>query len=476
MKTTTSSFLTCAMIVSAALCGIAIAQPAPPESSVQATADSDVEVLTRGPLHEAFGSPISHDPVQNPVVEKQPPEPIDELPPEHRPDGDNVVWIPGYWDWEGGRDDFIWISGLWRNAPPGRRWVPGYWNEVSEGWRWVPGAWMQADVQAMTYYDRPPESQERGPNSRAPSNNHFWVPGSWVRDQGRYKWRTGYWAPHQPGWVWVAAHYTPAAHGYVYHEGYWDYRVSQRGQLFAPVHFRGRTRARFTPSIALTTSANLLLHLFVDPHSRYVFGDYYGDRYQRAGYHPWYEYHRGAGGYDPFYVYYDWDYGQRGVDYFDRLQGWHKYFLRHADARPPVTWTAQVAFAAAQQGDAALEVALLGTPLNDLLSSDAGSGFVQVRADQRTSFSAAARQMLDLAGRRSVVESATRVVSDAEVRLPTEPLELPELPGVRVPEVGRDVPDLPRNLRTLPDAVPRNVPVPRLPVEPSLPSLPGLPF
>ena len=45
---------------------------------------------------------------------------IDEVPPEYKPEGENVQWIPGYWAWDVAQSDFIWVSGLWRDVPPGR--------------------------------------------------------------------------------------------------------------------------------------------------------------------------------------------------------------------------------------------------------------------------------------------------------------------------------------------------------------------
>src|SRR5438067_9601137 len=79
-----------------------------------------VEVQTRGPVHEAFAQ--AFDPVQGPgpVVPNPPPPVIRELPPEERPQGDNVQWISGYWSWDAERNDFVWVSGTFRNAPPGR--------------------------------------------------------------------------------------------------------------------------------------------------------------------------------------------------------------------------------------------------------------------------------------------------------------------------------------------------------------------
>ncbi len=65
------------------------------------------------------------------VVPREPPALIDEMPPETQPEADSV-WIEGYWACDDEREDFIWISGVYRVPPVGRRWVPGYWEEVSD--------------------------------------------------------------------------------------------------------------------------------------------------------------------------------------------------------------------------------------------------------------------------------------------------------------------------------------------------------
>ena len=98
--------------------------------------------MTRGPIHEAFASPVVHDPDAGPVVPKQPPDPIQEMPPDQKPAGQNIQWIPGYWSWDVSRNDFLWVSGIWRDPPPNSQWVPGYWHQVEGGNQWVPGTWM----------------------------------------------------------------------------------------------------------------------------------------------------------------------------------------------------------------------------------------------------------------------------------------------------------------------------------------------
>src|SRR5436305_11405657 len=80
----------------------ASAQTDPPEQQ----AEQGVEVLARGPVHEAYAEPSAAQPQSPPVVNRQPPEPIDELPPDQKPEGDNVQWIPGYWTWDDDSSDF----------------------------------------------------------------------------------------------------------------------------------------------------------------------------------------------------------------------------------------------------------------------------------------------------------------------------------------------------------------------------------
>src|SRR5690349_21007860 len=91
-----------------------------------------VEVLARGPVHEAYAEPVGGQPQASPIVPKQPPEPIPEMPPDQKPEGDNVTWIPGYWAWEDGSQQFVWVSGFWRDVPPNQQWVPGHWQQAQD--------------------------------------------------------------------------------------------------------------------------------------------------------------------------------------------------------------------------------------------------------------------------------------------------------------------------------------------------------
>ena len=211
-----------------------LATPAPP---VPAGAEQGVQVLTRGPVHEAFAETVTFDPEPGIVVPKAPPAAIEEVPPDQRPEGANVAWIPGYWGWDDERSDFLWVSGIWRDLPPGRQWVPGYWGKSAQGSQWTSGYWADAKATEAQYLPEPPATVEAGPNIAAPSPDATWLPGCWVWQNGRYAWRPGFWAAVQPDWDWVPAHYVYAPRGYVFVDGYWDYSIGRRGVLFAPVYF-----------------------------------------------------------------------------------------------------------------------------------------------------------------------------------------------------------------------------------------------
>ncbi|MEA2632563.1 MAG: hypothetical protein QOE66_2782, partial [Chloroflexota bacterium] len=55
------------------------------------------------------------------------------------PPSPNSQWVEGYWEWDGRRKDFVWMTGIWRVPPPGTFWVNGYWRRDDRGWYRVPG-------------------------------------------------------------------------------------------------------------------------------------------------------------------------------------------------------------------------------------------------------------------------------------------------------------------------------------------------
>ncbi len=431
------------------------------DASVEANA-TDVETMLRGPLHEAFAEPVQLDAQAGTVVSKKPPEPIQEIPPEVRPDDENTVWIPGYWGWDTDREDFIWISGVWRIPPPGQRWVPGYWTEVEGGYQWIAGAWVAADAAEIDYLPYPPESLEHGPTSPAPSDDYYWVSGCWQYGDAGYAWQPGYWTTYRHDWVWVPAHYVWTPRGAVYVHGYWDYPLTRRGQIFANVYFRTDVYARsgfyFTPRVVVDVD-RLMLHLFVDPdHHHYYWGDYHDPHYRAHGFYAWFDFH-GHHGYDPLFAYYRADYGRRGINYEQRLRGWNEYYQKHADRRPAHTFDAQAKLAARVQGDANLKYSLLGDTVSEVLDRrDGGVRLQRLAEQQRRSIARSADELRGLSKQRVEVEGHSSVKAGDE--LPKVDGQKSPIPNVklRLPVTQRFV--LPKAVERPPllDGRPKAVP------------------
>jgi hypothetical protein len=324
---------------------LAWGQNVSPADVAQAQPEPGVSIESKGPIHEAYAQPGDVKPEPSPLVSKKPPDPIPEQPPELKPQGENVQWIPGYWAWDVDRNDFLWVSGFWRVPPAGRHWVAGYWGQVQGGWQWVPGYWASDNQEQVPYVADVPESLDTGPSVPAPSDDSFYVPGIWVPSDGRFLWRPGYWANAEADMVWNNACYSWTPNGYLFNDGYWDYPLADRGLLFAPVYF---TQPLWTtpgwcyrPSYCLNWDG-LLASLFLRPGwCHYYFGDYYGANYWGRGFRPWYAY--GGRFHDCLFQYYNWlhrgnphwyaglhnaYFGGHGLSPVSPLNQWHQHGLR----------------------------------------------------------------------------------------------------------------------------------------------------
>ena len=301
--------------------------------------EEGMEVLARGPVHEAYAEPVSATPRATPIILREPPPLLEEMPADQKPEGD-VEWIPGYWAWDDDRNDFLWVSGIWRLPPPGREWVAGHWAQVDAGWQWVPGFWADSNQEELAYYPPPPEPVDAGPSEPAPTPDSVFVPGNWVYQETRYVWRPGFWSGYRPGWVWIPAHYVWTPAGYLYEEGYWDYPLRERGLLFAPVAVDFQVALRpnwfFRPSYVVDDDC-LQGALFVNSDcGQYYFGDYFDAGYRSRGFLSWLAFRFGRGCYDPLFGYYrsyygadsGWETGLRDL-YAGRFSG--------VLARPPRT-------------------------------------------------------------------------------------------------------------------------------------------
>ncbi len=393
------------------------------------------QVLTRGPVHEAFAGIVSFNPEPGVVVPKTPPGVIEEMPPEERPDGDNVTWIPGYWAWDDERSDFLWVSGTWRALPPGREWIAGYWGNTARGFQWTSGYWADAAARETIYLPAPPATVETGPNIAAPSIDYGWSPGCWVWYSGRYAWRPGYWVQGRADWDWCPAHYVWTPRGYIFVGGFWDYPVERRGVLFAPVYFEAGVNARrgysYSPRIVIDLGV-FSAHLFLRPsYSHYYFGDYYGASYVRGGFYASFSFQSSRHGYDPIYSHQRWEHRQ-DREWDHRVAASYQYRHDHESARPPRTWAAQRSINPGS-ADSRQNHLVVATPFEQLAKgAENPIRFQPVARDERQRLAQRGQEVQQNRDQRRTLESKVAATPDRRVNAVVEParVQLPRSPIV----------------------------------------------
>ena len=298
------------------------------------------------------------------------------MPPDRRPEGDNVTWIPGYWAWDDERSDFLWVSGTWRALPPGRAWMAGYWAKTTQGFQWTSGYWADAAAQATTYLAAPPATIEAGPNIVAPSIDYAWTPGCWLWYQGRYAWGPGYWAQGRSDWDWTPRSLCldPSR----IHLRRWLLGLlgrAARGPLCArPLCARSVCTARL-PLLAKHCDRPGRVHgpicSCVRVSTHYYFGDYYAASYYQAGFYTSFSFQSSRHGYDPFYSHQRWEH-RSDREWEHRVEASYQYRRDHESARPPRTWAEQRSINPNTAGNKQNH-ALVAMPIHQLATSKAST-------------------------------------------------------------------------------------------------------
>ena len=412
----------------------------------QPATEAGMQVLTRGPVHEAFAEASMTGATAGVVVTKTPYDPIAEVPPDQRPEGANVAWIPGYWSYDDDRSDFIWVSGVWRDLPPGRQWVPGYWTPVQGGSQWISGFWGSVAETEVTYLPPPPKPLEAGPSSPAPAPDNVWTSGSWIWQDTRYDWQPGYWVPQQPDWVWSPAHYIWTPRGYVYVPGYWDHDIIHRGVMFAPVYYDQpvyrHSGYAYSPSIIIDLGV-IAASLFIQPRSNhYYFGDYYDQRYERQGYYPWYSKEARRYGDDPLYMHYRSVQMRQDAQWDTHIQEQFSYRRAHIDARPPQTLALQVNIFNTRKADMP-ENMFIGRSFTEAAQSKAAPlHFATVNADERKQFETRGQEVRKFQVERAKLETGSKAPGKSKearavkMQLPASPVaarSMENVEGVKAP-------------------------------------------
>jgi len=312
---------------------------------VDPPAQEGIEVQTRGPVHEAFLQPVDTKPSASQPVPKAPPPLIKEEPPTERPDGKNVVWISGYWGWDPMRQDYTWVSGLYREAPEGMQFIPGQWIQSGGEWVRSPGFWAPITQAQAPFVPQPPAPLDESIPQTDPSSDSFYVPGQWLYRSNYYAWQPGYYALRRPGRIWTPSHYVWAGpSNYIYCDGYWDYELENRGLLYAPVVFSqpywNDPSWYYTPGYCIRPYG-LYDNLFCNGLSfSFFFGNYYDPFCDHFGFHPWWH---SPWHHDNFYAHEAWRH-HNDHDWHNHLE--HNFNERRAGhGGPPLTLAHQNALA-----------------------------------------------------------------------------------------------------------------------------------
>jgi hypothetical protein len=327
---------------------------------VDERADIGPVELTRGPVHEGFAERPNLEAKPYPPAPTHPPEPLNEVPADVKPDDPNAEWLPGYWSWQATDKQFVWLTGTWRVPPPEHRWVPGYWTEADNA-QWIPGFWAADSADELAYLPPPPPYREENVDiANPPQEDAFWVQGCWIFAETGYTWRAGYWARAVPGWMWIPAQYVWTPLGCLFVDGYWDFPLEDRGTLFAPVLFETSVYQQvafvYTPSYLIDLGL-LADNLFVNlAYPDYFFGDYYGT----GGYF-----------YDPLFAYNNWYYRRENPHWRDEFRRRYDRLRRDVHERPPHTVREQLALG---RGAGNFAHRKLAVPVRDALRRDLYGG------------------------------------------------------------------------------------------------------
>lgn len=305
--------------------------------------DSPVPVRTqpidRVAIHEAFASVPQAIVSAGPIVPHVPPQLVLERPIGPQRTGTNVAWIDGYWAWHADRSTYYWVSGFWREIPPGRAWVPGQWFAAPGGYQRSNGYWANAQQPAGTVTSRPPSLIDWVPDSVAPGIDSFWVPPKYVWSNDTFALQAGYWTTHQDQFVWQPATYIQTQEGFVFVDGYWDFELDVRGVPYAPlsvpIDIASQTPIVVEPELLLSPNATICIHMFMQPgDSHYYFGNFYVQSDLDRGFLPWYDARAQAYAASTLVSYYQRKFSRQGVSFAAATSGYANRYRSVAATRP----------------------------------------------------------------------------------------------------------------------------------------------
>ena len=212
------------------------------------TRDADNSAMS----HDALRTAQAPRPGDRARAPKEPPAPIAERPSGTRPQ-QRAEWVPGYWDWDPARAEFVWMGGLWQVPPTGTLWIGSRWMRDGDGWYRRPGFWSRRRgpvAGAPIVSDgHPPAWRMTGPPAdhpadkvtEAPGPDYFFVAGHYAPDGDQLQWKPGFWTRGHAGWDWIPARWVRRPSGWDFRAGRWS---REPGEVDVSVTVEGRPTAR----------------------------------------------------------------------------------------------------------------------------------------------------------------------------------------------------------------------------------------
>lgn len=231
----------------------------------------EVSLYDGGPIHEAYLQPLTSTFTPLDSIAATPPAPIKETAPSQT--DSQSSWIPGYWAWVPEKNDFIWVSGVWRRPPPGQQWIPGMWQNLEGGWVYLRGFW--TNESNLTYIKQNPPEEIYENATQSPGTNFFWVPGYWSYTDDKYFWVSGEWKQFDSSWVLVPNHYIWRPEGYVFIPSYWDWPLETRGTAYANVLSSKKENLSYEPKVTIDPLMIAYKGIFNYPNYLYFYHHHY---------------------------------------------------------------------------------------------------------------------------------------------------------------------------------------------------------
>jgi hypothetical protein len=146
------------------------------------------------------------------------------------------VWTPGYWWWSPPLGRYVWVTGAWRNPPPGQTWTPGMWaRDRALHYGWTPGYWGAPGYVPVGVIEIAPPPWRTEVIGVTPGPGFLWTPGFQAFRDGAYVWTPGSWLrPPGEGFGWVEPHYLGAGGRFFFQPGRWDFPAERRGTVYRP--------------------------------------------------------------------------------------------------------------------------------------------------------------------------------------------------------------------------------------------------